>query len=73
MPKEKYQLFTREGKDKYYTKSSTWIKELVRIAANRILFDMSDEEIDCVNSAFFEKLQAVGNGHLRQDFSITKT
>ena len=60
MPKEKYQLFTREGKDKYYTKSSTWIKELVRIAANRILFDMSDEEIDCVNSAFFEKLQAVG-------------
>ena len=60
MPKEKYKLITREDEERYYTKNSKWVKDLIRIAANRILFDMSDEEIDCVNSAFFEKVQAFG-------------
>lgn len=60
MAKEKYQLLTREGKINYYSKGSRWFKSLIRIAANRVLFDMSDAEIDSVDCAFADTVKEYG-------------
>jgi ribonucleoside-triphosphate reductase len=60
MSNKTYQLPTREGKINYYSKGSEWIKKLIKIAANRVLFDMTDEEIDEVDSKFAERLDENG-------------
>ena len=60
MSNKTYQLPTREGKINYYSKGSKWIKKLIKIAANRVLFDMTDEEIDEVDSKFAERLDENG-------------
>lgn len=59
MPKEKYQLVTREGKANFYSRNCKWFKALIRVAANRILFDMTDEEIDRVDAAFCEIIKGL--------------
>lgn len=61
MAKKKYILVTRENKKNYYSKGSKWIRKLIRIAANRILFDMSDEEIESINNAFYECVENYAN------------
>lgn len=61
MVKDKYQLITREGKKNYYYKGAKWFKTLIRIAANRVLFDMSENEIDAVDEAFSLKVKEYGN------------
>ncbi len=58
--KGRFLLLTREGKINYYSKTSAWMKKLIKIAANRVLYDIRDEEIEKINEDFFEGLKTKG-------------
>ena len=67
MAKIKHILVTREGENNYYTQGCNWFKTLIRVAANRVLFDMSDEEISSVDMKFSQKIDAIGKYKLPHD------
>ncbi|MDE6942847.1 MAG: hypothetical protein K2P66_00270, partial [Lachnospiraceae bacterium] len=49
-------LVKRDGEIVWY--SHSWVKKLIRVSANRILAEMSDEEIEQVETEFAKRLQA---------------
>ena len=50
MEKKKVRLIKRDGNKVWY--SHGWVRRLIKIAANRVLIDMSDEEVAYVENDF---------------------
>lgn len=65
--RKKIQLIKRDGNILYYGSNSKWLRGLIKKDANRVLEDMSEEEIKKVEDKFKEKLKEVNKEILSND------
>ena len=60
MIEKKFQLIKRDNGIVYYGNNSTWVKALIRKAADKVLYPISDEEVEEINGKFYQELSALG-------------
>ncbi|MCD7715327.1 MAG: anaerobic ribonucleoside-triphosphate reductase [Lachnospiraceae bacterium] len=63
-----FELIKRDGETVYFSNRSLWIKALIRKAADKVLIPIDDEEIEEINSAFFQELVSLSTSLGRTRF-----
>ena len=63
-----FELKRRDGKILYFSNKSTWIKKLIRKAADKVLEPIEDETLEEINSVFYQELVMLSEQLKRNQF-----